>query len=161
MFACVLLAGLDIALTGHVERLFDSGFVLVCIAMALVIGPSDFFRVGVLPPILLLAVSVLLGIVDRAAIAPRGTGLIQSVISGLAHHAGPLAGGYLIALAVLGIRTRVIRRHSAGAAPIEAYSNRAVSPAPYRVISGEPEVKSTTVVGNEPHSPESMTTSSS
>ncbi|MCW2857042.1 MAG: hypothetical protein JWR52_2657 [Marmoricola sp.] len=158
VFACVLLAGLDLAVLGHLERLFDSGFILLCVAMALVIRPSDFVVVGVLPPMLLLAVSTLLGIVDRRAVAPHGDGLIQAVISGLAHHSGPLMAGYLLALAVLGIRTRVIRRHrrQAGA----GYSNLEVSPAPYRVISGEPEVKSTTVVGSEPHSPESITASS-
>ncbi|MCW2755663.1 MAG: hypothetical protein JWQ32_3074 [Marmoricola sp.] len=158
MFACVLLAGLDLAAFGHLERLFDSGFILLCVAMALVVRPSDFVVVGVLPPMLLLAVSMLLGTVDRGAVARRGDSLVQSVISGLAHHSGPLMAGYLLALAVLAIRTRVLRRHRRRMR--EGYSNLAGSPAPYRVISGEPEVKSTTVVGSEPHSPESITASS-
>ncbi len=161
MFACLLLAGLDLAVTGHLETVFDGGFVLLCIAMALTIRPADFFQVGVLPPMLLLAVSVVLGIVDRGAIAPHGTGLVQAVISGLAHHAGPLFAGYLLALAFLAIRTRVMKRHGLAVSVPDDYSNLAASPAPYRVISGEPEVKSTTVVGNEPHSPESMTASNS
>ena len=161
MFACVLFAAIDVAATGHLERFFDAGFIVLCIAMALVVRPSDFFGVGVLPPLLLGSVSVLVGIVDRGVIAPPGDSLIQSVISGLAHHSGPLMAGYVLALTVLGIRTRVLRRRARDDRAREDYSNRAVSPAPYRVISGTPEVKSTTVVGSEPHSPESMTASSS
>lgn len=163
MFACLLLAALDIAVTGRLERFFDGGFVVLCLAMALTIRPSDFFRVGVLPPMLLLAVSAVLSLADRGAIATHGTGLVQAVISGLAHHAGPLFAGYLLALAVLAIRTRVLKRNAFedAARYDDDYSNLEASPAPYRVISGEPEVKSTTVVGNEPHSPESMTASNS
>ncbi len=162
MFACLLLAALDLAVTGHLETFFDGGFVLLCIAMALTIRPSDFFQVGVLPPMLLLAVSGVLSIVYRGAVAPHGTGLVQAVISGLAHHAGPLFAGYLLALGLLAIRTRVMKRRAADVAEAPAdYSNLEASPAPYLVISGEPEVKSTTVVGNEPHSPESMTASNS
>lgn len=159
MFACVLLAAADLVVTGRLERIFDVGFIGLCVAMALAIAPSDFFGVGVLPPMLLLGLSTLLSIADRGAIAPHGTGLIGSIISGLATHSGPLAAGYLLALAILAIRARVLGRGEVPAPVV--YSNLAASPAPYRVTSAEPEVKSTTVVGNDPHSPESITASNS
>jgi hypothetical protein len=163
-----LLVGADLLATGRLERIFDSGFIVLCVGMALAIRPQDFFRVGVLPPMLLLGISVLLGLGHRAAIASAGDGFIQSVISGLARHSGPLLAGYALALAVLAIRSRVLRRHHVevgfadpvGAAEAEAHSNRDASPAPYLAISATPEVKSTTVVGSEPASP-SMTASSS
>lgn len=150
VFACVVLASASIAVSGRLGPVFDVGFVALCLATALSIRPSEFFTVGILPPLLLLGVSTILGVVHRGWIAPSDDGLVQAVISGLAHHSGALLGGYSLALAVLAIRTRVLR-----------YSNRAASPAPYRVTSETPEVKSTTVVGNEPDSPQSMTASSS
>jgi hypothetical protein len=148
-----LLVGADLAATGRLERIFDSGFIVLCVGMALAVRPLDFFRVGVLPPMLLLGVAVLLALGHRSAIAAADDGIVQSVITGLAHHSGPLLVGYALSLAVLGIRARVTRRHT-------DHSNRLGSPAPYLLISGSPEVKSTTVVGSEPASP-SMTASNS
>jgi len=157
-----LLVGSDVALTGRLERLFDSGFIVLCAGIALAVRPDHFFRVGVLPPMLLLGISVLLALVDRTAVAHRDDAFVQAVVSGLAHHAGPLTAGYALTLAVLGIRTRVTRRRRAPlrSRPPVAHSNRVASPAPYRTISASPEVRSTTVVGSEPASP-SMTASTS
>lgn len=150
MLASAVLVGVDLTATGRLERIFDSGFIVLCVGMALAVRPQDFFRVGVLPPMLLLGISTLLALGHRTAIAAADDGFVQSVISGLAHHSGPLTAGYALALAVLGIRSRVARRHS----------KRVGSPAPYLAISATPEVKSTTVVGSEPASP-SMTASNS
>lgn len=155
-FASVLLVLTDLVVSSNLGLIFDTGYVILCMAIALAIRPADFFAVGVLPPMLLLGLFAVLGVVDRGSIAAADDSLIQAVISGLAHHSGPLLVGYALALGVLAIRSRVMRRREA---EVEDYSKRAVSPAPYRVISGAPEVKSTTVVGNEPHSPESMTAS--
>lgn len=165
-----LLVAADLVATGRLERIFDSGFIVLCVGMALAVHPRDFFRVGVLPPMLLLGICVLLGLGHRAAIAASGDGFVQSVISGLARHSGPLLAGYALALVVLAIRSRVLRRHGSGASlgddvltdpsPGRAHSNRDGSPAPYLAISATPEVKSTTVVGSEPASP-SMTASNS
>ncbi len=154
--ACVLLIAIDRVVSAELGSIFDLGFVAVCATAALAIRPTDFFVVGIMPPLLLLGLFVVLGAADRGSITPADDSLIQSVISGLAHHSGALLVGYGIALAVLAVRSRVQKRRATA-----GYSNRAVSPAPYRVISGAPEVKSTTVVGNDPHSPESMTASSS
>jgi hypothetical protein len=150
-----LLVGADVAATGRLERVFDSGFIVLCVGMALAVRPQDFFRIGVLPPMLLLGLSVLLALGHRSAIAGAHDGFVQSVISGLAHHSGSLMAGYALTLAVLGIRSRVLRRHAH-----RPHSKRDGSPAPYLVISATPEERSTTVVGNEPASP-SMTASSS
>ncbi|MBW8752454.1 MAG: hypothetical protein JF565_13670 [Propionibacteriales bacterium] len=153
MLIAVVLVTADLVATGRLERIFDSGFVVLCVGMALAIRPRDFFRVGVLPPMLLLGTCVVLALGHRTAIAGSDDGLVQSVISGLAHHSGPLLAGYALALLVLGVRARVARRRT------RPHSNRVGSPAPYLLISGNPEVKSTTVVGSEPASP-SMTASS-
>jgi hypothetical protein len=160
---CCLLIAVDLAAFGHLESIFDAGFVLLCVGIALAIRPNEFFTVGVLPPMLLLGISALLAVFDRSAMAAAGDGLAQAIVSGLAHHSGALLAGYAVALGILGIRTRVSRDSGLpfDIADAEDYSNLEESPAPYRVISGAPEVKSTTVVGNEPHSPESMTASNS
>ena len=160
VFACVLLVAVDLVVSGGLGPTFDVGFVLLCLGLALAIRPDEFFSVGVLPPMLLLGVCGVLTVLDRAAVASPGDGLVQSVISGLAHHSVGLLVAHGGLLAVLAVRNQVLRRAEAQA-EAEGYSNREVSPAPYLVISGEPEVKSTTVVGSEPHSPESMTASNS
>lgn len=150
IFASVLLVVANAAISGRLNHLFDIGFVVLCLAAALAVRPSEFFTVGILPPILILGVCIVLSVVHRSTIAPSDDGFVQAIISGLAHHSGGLLAGYALSLGVLAIRTRVLR-----------YSNRDASPAPYRVTSGAPEVKSTTVVGNDPHSPQSITASNS
>lgn len=163
VLVCTLLVLADTLLTGSLGRVFDSGFIVLCVGIALAVRPQDFFRVGVLPPMLLLGLCVVLGLGHRTAIAAPGDGFVQSVISGLAHHSGPLTAGYALALVVLGIRARVARRHRGRRVPVDPdrlHSNRDGSPAPYLLISATPEVKSTTVVGSEGASP-SITASSS
>lgn len=148
-FVCALLVTADLAITTRLGVIFDSGFVIVCLVIALAVHPEEFIRVGVLPPMLLLVITGLLSIGHPAAVAARSDGMIQSVISGLARHSGALLAGYGLFLGVLAIRQRVIARAEARL----DHSNRVVSPAPYRVTSGAPEVKSTTVVGSDPDSP--------
>lgn len=156
VFACAVLVAISLVVSGRLGPVFDIGFVLLCIAIALAIRPTEFFNVGIMPPILVLAVCFVLSIVHRGSIAPADDGFVQAIISGLAHRSGALMAGYALALAILAIRTRVVRRSAA-----EDYSNLEASPAPYRVTSAAPEVKSTTVVEDEPHSPESITASTS
>ena len=150
----LLVIALDLAIFGRLNLVFDIGFVLVCVGAALAVHPRDFFQVGVLPPLLLLGLITLLALVHRAWIAESGDGLVQAVVSGLAHRASGLLAAYLLVLAVLAMRQRVrmVRRRR--------YSNREGSPAPTRATTGAPSEKSTTVVGSEPHSPESITASS-
>ena len=146
----LLVLALDLAINSRLTLLFDIGFVLLCLAAALAVRPRDFFHVGVLPPLLLLGFITLVASIRRSWVAESGDGLIQAVVSGLAHRASGLLAAYLLALAVLAIRQRVLKRR---------YSKRAGSPAPTRATSGAPSEKSMTVVGSEPHSPASITAS--
>jgi hypothetical protein len=152
VLAGLAVLALNLAIFGRLNLFFDIGFVLVCVGAALAVHPRDFFRVGVLPPLLLLGFITLVALVHRAWIAEAGDGLVQAVVSGLAHRASALLTGYLLALVVLAIRQRVRtkRRHS----------KREGSPAPTRATTGAPSDKSTTVVGSEPTSPASITASS-
>lgn len=147
----LVVIAIDLSLLGRLSFLFDLGFVAICLAAALAVHPRDFFRVGVLPPLLLLFFITALALVHRGWIADAGDGLVQAVVSGLAHRASALLTAYLLALAVLATRQRVQTRR---------YSKRSGSPAPVRATWGGPSEKSTTVVGSEPHSPESITASS-
>lgn len=157
----LLAVGLDLAITQHLSPIFDVLFVVLCGAAALAVRPRDFFRVGVLPPLLLLGITLLLVLIHRAWVADAQDGVVQAVVSGLAHHATALMLGYALALALLGTRTRFISRHPrTPAVDADPHSKREGSPAPTRVTSGEPSEKSTTVVGSVPHSPQSITTSS-
>lgn len=148
-FVVLLLVVTDLVATGGLGLVFDGGFVVVCVAVALLVRPDEFFRVGVLPPMQLFGIFAVLAVVHRGWIAPADDGLIQALISALAHHSGALLAGYALCLVVLAIRQRVISAHS----------NLEASPEPYRVTSGAPEVKSTTVEGSDPDSP-AMTASS-
>ena len=149
----LLALAADLAINGQLTLIFDIAFVLVCLGAALAVRPRDFFQVGVLPPLLLLAFITLVAIVRRTWIADPGDGLIQAVVSGLAHRASGLLTAYLLVLAVLAMRQRVRNKR-------RRYAKRDGSPAPTRATSGAPSEKSTTVVGSEPHSPESITASS-
>jgi hypothetical protein len=161
--AGVLVLSLDLLINGHPSVIFDVGFVVICVGAALAVRPADFFRVGVLPPLLLLGLMTLAAFVHRAWLGPADNGVLQAVVSGLAHRASGLLTAYLLTLAVLAIRQHVFpqrhsrRQHRARART--AQPNRATSPAPTRSTTGEPSEKSTTVVGSEPHSPESITAS--
>jgi hypothetical protein len=161
VLACVVLVAADLAATGRLDLTFDIGFAAVCTGTALAVRPRDFFSIGVLPPILLLLVCALLSLAHRSAIGGPGDGFVQGLVTGLAQHAGALAAGYALTLGVLAMRHRVIRRRArARRRPVaNDYSNRAASPAPYLTTSGTPEDRSTTVVGSDPHSPESITAS--
>ena len=116
----------DMALVGRVSLFFDLAFVAMCLALALAVRPTDFFVVGVLPPLLMLGVLVLLDLTRPAVLGHPRDGLVQSVVTGLAEHSGALVAGYALCLVTLAVR----QHHLAQAA------NRAGSPAPTRTTSG-------------------------
>lgn len=151
----IVLVLLSALVHGEVGPLFDVGFVLLAVFGALAVAPTDFFRVGVLAPLLLFGTCLVLAFVWRDGIAEPHDNLVQALVSGLAHRAIALFLGYALALAVLGIRQRVLLKRAAQASNLEE------SPAPYRTTSGTSPERSTTVVGEDPHSPESSTASSS
>lgn len=168
LLAAAALIAIDLLITGRLGALFDVGFIALCIATALMVRPTEFFKVAVLPPILLLVVCAATAIVHRAGVAAADDGFVQAIVSGLAHHSGALFAGTINAILVMGIRTRVrtirLDRIARARSPYNvrhaAHSKRAASPEPYLVTSATPEEKSTTVVGSAETVPESRTASS-
>ena len=103
---------LDLAIDREVSWLFDVTFVCVCLTMSLRVRPSDFFTVGVLPPLLMLGVFWLLAIASPQIIADEGDGAVQAVVAGLARHAGALITGYALCLGVLAMRQHIYRKRA-------------------------------------------------
>ena len=105
------VAVIDSLLAGHVTVLFDICFVMICVGVALLVHPRDFFAVGVLPPLLMLGVFGLFAIGSREGIgAAQGDGFLQALISGLGRHSVALFVGYALALACLVIRRARVNR---------------------------------------------------
>jgi len=92
---------------------FDIVFVVVCVAAALAVRPSDFFTVGVLPPLALAVTVVIVALFDRAAVSKSDDPFVQAVVSGLAHHALALMIGYALVLGILALRQVALRHHGA------------------------------------------------
>lgn len=107
--ASLTVAVLDLIITGGLSLLFDLAYVALCVTLALRVRPSDFFTVGVLPPLLMLGVFWVLGLFTPGSIAGKGDGTLQAVLTGLADHATALAAGYALCLACLAIRRSVIQ----------------------------------------------------
>ncbi|MBD8870360.1 DUF6542 domain-containing protein [Nocardioides donggukensis] len=119
---------LDLALTGGLGWLYDVAFVTSCVALALLVRPRDFFTVGVLPPLLMLGTFVVLALSAPERVAHPRDGAVQAVVTGLAGHSGALLVGYVLALACLATRQRVLGQ----------LSKRPGSPAPRRTTVGAP-----------------------
>jgi hypothetical protein len=83
--------------------------VVLCLVAALAVRPRDFFAVGVLPPLMMMSTITVLSLVARGAVADEVDGLLQAVVSGLAHHAGGLVAGYALTLGVLALRQVALR----------------------------------------------------
>ena len=100
----------DVGLVGRVTFFFDLCFVALCVGLALAVRPTDFFTVGVLPPMIMVVVFTILGFSRPETIAHPEDGVIQAVVSGLSRHSAALVVGYLLCLACLAIRQRVAKR---------------------------------------------------
>ena len=124
---------IDVAVVGRVSLFFDLCFITMCVAVALAVRPTDFFTVGVLPPLLMVGVFTLLGLTRPEVIADPRDGVIQAVVSGLSHHSVALVVGYLLCLGCLALRQRLSQ--SAGQQSGQA-AKRSGSPAPRRTTSG-------------------------
>ena len=103
---------LDIAIHREVSWLFDLAFVGACLTVSLRVRPSDFFTVGVLPPLLMLGAFWILAIASPAIIADPGDGTVQAVVAGLARHAGALITGHALCLGVLAMRQHIYRKRA-------------------------------------------------
>lgn len=104
------VVAVDLALVGRLSLFFDLGFVAVCVGLALVVRPGDFFAVGVLPPLLMSSVFALVALGRPAAVAHAHDSLVQAVVSGLATHSAALLLGYAGCLATLAVRQRALGR---------------------------------------------------
>jgi len=102
------VVALDVTLGGGVGLVFDLAFVGVCLVVALMVRPEDFFTAGVLPPLIMLAVFVLLAASRPVTIADRDSGVVRAVVTGLSDHAVALGVGYAVCLACLAVRDRVL-----------------------------------------------------
>jgi hypothetical protein len=107
----LLVVLVDLLVFRELTLLFDVAFVLVCVAAALAVRPKDFFVIGVFPPLLMLGTVVVLAVIWRGTVADRSDGLLQAVVSGLAHHSGSLVVGYVLTLVLLALR-QVARRNA-------------------------------------------------
>ena len=103
------VVALDVGIGGRVGLFFDLAFVAVCLLVALLVRPEDFFTVGVLPPLIMLAVFALVAISRPVALARPDDGLVQAVVSGLSHHAVALGVGYALCLLCLAVREHFTR----------------------------------------------------
>ncbi|MEZ0578313.1 DUF6542 domain-containing protein [Nocardioides sp. MH1] len=121
----ITAAAIDVVLGDDLGLLFDLTFVTVCAGAALRVRPSDFFTIGVLPPLAMLLTVVLLAFAEPGSIAHAQDGVVQATVSGLSTHAIALVVGYLLCLGVLGVRNQVQTRQK-----------RSGSPAPRRSTSG-------------------------
>ncbi len=110
------IVAIDVLLVGRLSFFFDLCFIVLCLGLALVVRAHDFFTVGVLPPLLMLAVFTLLGAVAPETVADSGDSVVQSVVSGLAHHSGALVAGYAVCLGTLALRQRSRSRAEANRA---------------------------------------------
>jgi ABC-type transport system involved in cytochrome c biogenesis permease subunit len=93
-----------VVLVGELSMFFDLTFVVVCLALATLVRRSDFWTVGLLPPLLMIAVFGFLALVARDAIADPRDNTVQAVVSGVAHHSAALLAGYALCLGCLAWR---------------------------------------------------------
>lgn len=101
--------GLDIALGHDLGLLFGLGFVTVCVGLGLMAEPDDFFLAAVLPPLMMLASMLLVGITMPSAFGFPSAGAVEGVIAGFAHHSWALGLGYVVCLVMLGVRGYLMR----------------------------------------------------
>ena len=128
---------LQLAVGDQLGWFFDLALVAACVAAALLVRPRDFFAIGVLPPLALGVTVLVLALVDRAAVAQADDGVLQALVSGLAHHAVALAIAYALTLAVLGLRQVALHnqgrlrrpQHETGAAATPSAEPSAVAAA--------------------------------
>ena len=71
--------------------------------------PRDFFTVGVLPPLVMFATMVIVALNGPRVIAAPHDGVVQAVVTGLAHHSLALFAGYAVCLVTLLVRQRAAR----------------------------------------------------
>jgi hypothetical protein len=104
------VAAVEVTFVGHLRLFFDLCFVLICLGAALMVRPRDFFTVGVLPPLLMFGTMLVVALNGPKVIASPHDGVVQAVITGLAHHSLALFSGYAVCLLTLLARQRETAR---------------------------------------------------
>ncbi len=104
------VAAVEVMMVGHLELFFDLCFVVVCLGAALMVRPRDFFTVGVLPPLLMFGTMLIVALNGPKVIASPHDGVVQAVVTGLAHHSLALFAGYAVCLVTLLARQRTSAR---------------------------------------------------
>lgn len=102
---------LDLLLSHPLGLLFDLAFVTLCVGAALKVRPTDFFAVGVLPPLAMFGTVLLLAITEPDAVANPDDGVVQATVSGLSRHGVALVIGYFLCLGLLAARRRIADAH--------------------------------------------------
>lgn len=98
-FALVLSAvAVDYLLGGELSLFFDLCFITVCLYLAVRVELASLHLGAILPPVLLLAVLALLGLVAPGVVARPQDGVVQAVVTGLTHHSVALVAGWALAL---------------------------------------------------------------
>lgn len=123
----LLVVLVDLLAFDDLTLAFDVAFVLICVAAALAVRPRDFFVIGVSPPLLMAATVGVLAVLARDAVAEPTDGVLQAVVSGLAHHSGALVLGYALTLGILALRQLALRNAGtirAGSRPHTATQRR-------------------------------------
>jgi len=110
----LVVAFAEIQLRGTVGIGTGVALVLVAVATALAVRIRDLFTAGVLPPLLLVAVLVVVAVVQPAGIRvteldPTAS-VPQRVIAGFVDLAGSLVVAHALALVLVALRMRVARR---------------------------------------------------
>ena len=100
------VAAVEVTFVGHLRLFFDLCFVLICLGAALMVRPRDFFTVGVLPPLLMFGTMLVVALNGPKVIATPHDGVVQAVVTGLAHHSMGLFAGYAVCLVTLLARQR-------------------------------------------------------
>jgi len=99
------VAVVESLLGSHIGLLFDLCFVMICVGVAILVHPRDFFAVGVLPPLLMLGIIGLFAAANRGGLGGESDdGFLQAVISALGRHSVALGLGYGLALGCLAVR---------------------------------------------------------
>lgn len=105
MCAAAALVVFDVAMTERLSRFFDTGFILVGVCAALVVGERGFFAVAVLPSYLLAAVVAVLAALDPATLTATRMPYTSTWLTGMAQHATPLVTTCTLVLTTLALRT--------------------------------------------------------
>jgi hypothetical protein len=114
LLAAGLLSLVDLAITGRLSLFFDLSFIVVCTVAALAVRRSELFTVGVLPPVVMVAVLAVLAVVEPASLTVDHLGFASTLLTGLAHHAAALVAAHGAVLAIVAARSTI----GAGAHPV-------------------------------------------